>query len=514
MPHLSLLVTFTLYFAVLLLAGYLGYRATQNLSDYLLGGRHLGRFVTALAAGASDMSGWLLMGLPGAIYLSGLSQVWIVIGLVIGAWLNWRCVAGRLRLYTEQCGNALTLPDYLAQRFRSHRPHLRIVTGLIILIFFACYCASGMVAGARLFETVLGISYSTSLWICAFATMTYVLLGGFLAVSWTDTLQGILMMGALLITPLLAMVAVGGWHKSTVVLLQHYPTHLNMFHGLSGVTMVSLLAWGLGYFGQPHILVRFMAAQSVSVLPAARRISITWMVLCLIGAVAVGLLGAAYFSVSHNLSSDLVKVNPERVFILLSQALFNPWFGGIILAAVLSAIMSTLSCQLLVCASALTQDVYCVLFKQQTSQNALVWLSRAAVLAVTLIALYLAATTGSQILSMVGYAWAGFGAAFGPVVLFSLFWARMTEKGALAGMLSGALTVFLWRYYSLGELYEILPGFLVASFMVVFVSWLDKPPSSQVLESFQLLLKQPLGIHRSVSKKVLKSSVPTRSQKI
>lgn len=477
--HNPLLVIFVLYFTLLLLVGGVGYRATHNISDYLLGGRHLGRFVTALAAGASDMSGWLLMGLPGAIYTMGLSQAWIAVGLIIGAWLNWTLVAGRLRLYTEEASNSLTLPDYLAHRFGNHSHTLRLVTGFVILMFFSLYCASGMVAGARLFETVLNIPYITALWICGLITIGYVFLGGFLAVSWTDTLQALLMMGALLGIPLIVM----GGSASTMMSLSWGSDQCG--DKLNGVPIVSLLAWGLGYFGQPHILVRFMAAKSIRVLPSARRISIGWMTMCLIGAIAIGMCGPAYFAVHPGLLANKVNADPELVLIGLSQELLHPWLSGLVLAAVFSAIMSTLSSQLLVCASALTQDIYQVFSKKPVTGGVLVALGRFSVLLVTVIAGILAATSGSQILEMVSYAWAGLGAALGPVILLSLFWSRITEKAALLGVVSGALTVFIWKQHNPWGLYEIVPGFIIASVVIVCTSLLDKAPSEHVVQKFR-----------------------------
>lgn len=304
-----LLVTFIVYIVATTLIGFIAYRATRNLSDYILGGRRLGSFVTAMSAGASDMSGWLLMGLPGAVFLSGLSESWIAIGLIIGAWFNWLLVAGRLRVHTEFCGNAQTLPDYLTNRFEDKSRILRILSALVILIFFTIYCSSGMVAGARLFESTFGLSYNTALWIGAFATITYVFIGGFLAVSWTDTVQATLMIFALLITPVFAILAIGDLPSALSMIKNEAPGKLDMFKGLDFTAIISLLGWGLGYFGQPHILVRFMAADSVRSIPRARRISMTWMILCLAGAVATGFFGISYFSSNPSLAAGVMQNN-------------------------------------------------------------------------------------------------------------------------------------------------------------------------------------------------------------
>lgn len=479
------LITFIFYILAMLGIGLLAYRATSNFSDYILGGRRLGSFVTALSAGASDMSGWLLMGLPGAIYLSGLSEAWIAIGLIMGAWLNWLLVAGRLRVHTEVQHNALTLPDYFSNRFGDRKKVLRIVSAFVILIFFAIYCASGMVAGARLFESMFAISYQNALWISAIATISYVFIGGFLAVSWTDTIQAGLMIFALLLTPVMAILAMGDLSQIQLALEAARPQASSLFADLSTVAILSLLAWGLGYFGQPHILVRFMAADSVKSIPNARRIGMTWMILCLGGAVAAGFFGIAYFEQSPQLAS-VVNANPETVFMELTKLLFNPWVAGIVLAAILAAVMSTLSCQLLVCSSTLTEDFYKSFLRPQASQQELVWIGRLMVLLVALIAIWMASNPDAKVLGLVAYAWAGFGAAFGPLIILSLFWKRMTLNGALAGMLIGAVVVILWKNL-LGDtgVYEIIPGFICSLVAIVGVSLLGKAPSADIQARFE-----------------------------
>ncbi|WP_180059530.1 sodium/proline symporter PutP [Acinetobacter sp. YH12128] len=479
------LITFLFYIVAMVVIGLLAYRATSNFSDYILGGRRLGSFVTALSAGASDMSGWLLMGLPGAIYLSGLSEMWIAIGLIIGAWLNWLLVAGRLRVHTEVQNNALTLPDYFSNRFNDQKKILRIVSAVIILIFFAIYCASGMVAGARLFESMFGMSYSTALWISAIATVSYVFIGGFLAVSWTDTIQAGFMIFALLLTPIVVMLSFSDLSQFTLALEAARPQAMNVFADLSFVAIMSLLAWGLGYFGQPHILVRFMAADSVKSIPNARRIGMTWMTLCLGGAVAAGFFGIAYFQQHPELSS-VVTANPETVFMELTKILFNPWVAGIVLAAILAAIMSTLSCQLLVCSSTLTEDFYKSFLRKNASQKELVWVGRIMVLMIALLAIYMAGNPDSKVLGLVAYAWAGFGAAFGPLIIMSLFWKRMTLNGALAGMVVGAVMVILWKnLWGDTGVYEIIPGFICSLIAIIIVSLMGKVPSAEVTEKFE-----------------------------
>jgi sodium/proline symporter len=473
-------IMFSIYLLVMLFIGFLGYRKTNSLDDYILGGRKLGSFVTALSAGASDMSGWLLMGLPGAIYLSGVSEAWIGVGLVIGAYLNWRFVAARLRLYTERAGNALTLPDYFSNRFEDKENLLRILTTVVILVFFTIYCASGVVAGARLFENMFGLPYQTALWVGAACTISYVFIGGFLAVSWTDTVQGSLMITALIVAPVLGyFVIINGLQPTQSLTDLIEPAKLDMLKGASFVGIASLMAWGLGYFGQPHILVRFMAAESVKTIPSARRISMAWMILCLAGALAVGFVGIPYF-LTYPEGAMAVNANSETVFIELVKQLFNPWVAGLFLAAILAAVMSTLSSQLMVCSSALTEDIYHTFLRKNAGNNELVWVGRIMVMAIALVAIGIASDPEAKILGMVSYAWAGFGAAFGPAIILSLFWSQMTRNGALAGILVGAVTVLVWKQFGWLGLYEIIPGFIFAWLATVIVSRMGKPSPTMV----------------------------------
>ncbi|MDN3237158.1 sodium/proline symporter PutP [Pseudomonas sp. WAC2] len=479
------LITFLIYIAAMVLIGFLAWRSTKNFDDYILGGRSLGSVVTALSAGASDMSGWLLMGLPGAIFLAGISESWIAIGLIAGAWLNWLLVAGRLRVHTEHNNNALTLPDYFTHRFEDHSRVLRIFSAIIILVFFTIYCASGIVAGARLFESTFGLSYGTALWAGALATILYTFVGGFLAVSWTDTVQATLMIFALILAPVMILNATGGLEPAFAAIESVNPAHFDLFKGATFVGVISLLAWGLGYFGQPHILARFMAADSVKSMRSARRIGMTWMILCLVGAVGVGFFGIAYFA-AHPEQAGAVTENPERVFIELAKLLFNPWVAGVLLSAILAAVMSTLSCQLLVCSSALTEDFYKAFLRKHASQKELVWVGRLMVLLIAVIAIAIASNPENRVLGLVSYAWAGFGAAFGPVVLFSLLWKGMTRNGALAGMIVGAVTVVVWKQLGWLGLYEIVPGFILASLAIVVFSRLGSAPSASMKQCFEV----------------------------
>lgn len=491
---MQIYITFGLYLLVILGIGLYAYRSTQNFDDYILGGRKMGSFVTAMSAGASDMSGWLLMGLPGAIFLSGLSEAWIAVGLTIGAYMNYKIVAGRLRIFTEKYSNALTLPEFFAQRFPRQKKALKIISSGIILFFFTIYCASGVVAGAKLFQSLLGLDYYTALWLGAIATITYTFIGGYLAVSWSDTIQASLMIFALILAPVMALVNIG-WDEINVALNAKSAAtgipYNNWLHNVSGIGVVSALAWGLGYFGQPHILARFMAADSVQSLNKARVIGITWMLLCLGGAVSVGYFGLAYFT-HENIPLD----NAESIFIELSKVMFNPWIVGIVLSAILAAVMSTLSAQLLMCSAAITEDFYKGFFRKNASSKELVWVGRLMVLLIAVVAIVIAQDPNSKVMGLVSYAWAGFGAAFGPVVILSLFNRNISSKAALWGMLSGAVTVVIWSplmkylgWEDLSHLYEIIPGFLVCSFITV-TSSMFAPVHPVVAEQFDEALAE------------------------
>jgi sodium/proline symporter len=479
------LITFTFYLVGMLAIGFIFYRLTSNLSDYILGGRRLDAGVAALSAGASDMSGWLLLGLPGAMYASGMNQVWIAVGLSIGAYLNWQFVAKRLRVYTEVAQDSITVPDYLENRFHDHSKLLRVVSALVILLFFAFYTSSGMVAGATLFQKSFGLEYTTALWIGATVIVSYTFLGGFLAVSWTDFFQGMLMFLALVLVPIVVVNAEGGWSQTVAKVAAVDPSRLDIFHDMTLFGIISLLAWGLGYFGQPHIVVRFMAVKSSREIPKARLIGMSWMVLSLYGAIFTGFAGIAYFT-------DQPLDNAETVFIALSQMLFNPWIAGVLLAAILSAIMSTIDSQLLVSCSALTEDFYKAMLRPSASQNELVWVGRTAVALIAIIAILLAYNPESTVLGLVAYAWGGFGAAFGPVIILSLFWKRMTRNGALVGMILGAVTVIFWKQFSGGifDMYEILPGFILCTVGIMVVSLTDKEPSPEIQGEFATMEDQ------------------------
>ncbi|RTR34266.1 sodium/proline symporter PutP [Shewanella atlantica] len=475
--ELPILITFIGYLALMMGIGLWAYKATDSVDDYILGGRGMGPAVTALSVGASDMSGWLLLGLPGAVYLGGLGEAWIGIGLVFGAWLNWLFVAKRLRIYTEFTDNALTLPDFFEKRFEDTKGLLKLVSAVTILVFFTFYASSGMVGGAILFEKVFGLDYTLALIIGSTIIVAYTFVGGFFAVSWTDFFQGCLMLVALLIVP----VAIFSQPETQNGIDTLDPAMLSLFHeNTTLIGLVSLLAWGLGYFGQPHILSRFMAIGSAEDIPVSRRIAMSWMIVALFGALATGLAGTLYFA-------NEPLANPETVFIHLAHAAFNPWIGGLLIAAILSAIMSTIDSQLLVCSSVITEDFYKKWLRPEATSKELMLVGRIGVLAIAVIAGIVALNPESSVLGLVSYAWAGFGAAFGPVVLLSLFWKAYSRDGAVATIVVGALTVVIWKQLSGGifDLYEILPGFVFATLSGVIVSKISAP-SDTVSEQFRV----------------------------
>lgn len=476
------LIAIGLYMLMMLLVGWYAFRKTSNLTDYMLGGRSLGPAVTALSAGAADMSGWLLMGLPGGIYLSGLADAWIAIGLTIGAYLNWVLIAPRLRSYTQVANDSITIPSFFENRFKDKTKLLRIVSSLVILVFFTFYVSSGMVSGAVFFESSFHLNYRTGLFIVAGVVVAYTLFGGFLAVSWTDFIQGLIMVIALLLVPVMGFFKTGGPIETFHTIKSIDPTLLDFFKGTTILGLISSLAWGLGYVGQPHIIVRFMAIKTIKETKSARRIGMSWMILSLLGTSLTALIGIAYF---HN-HTNVKLSDSEAVFIQLGQILFHPLVAGFVLAAVLAAIMSTISSQLIVTSSALTEDLYKLVFRKEASDKELVFFGRMAVLAVAVIAAILAFDKNATILELVAYAWAGFGASFGPVVFLSLYWKKMNHWGALFGMIVGAITVIVWKNTGLGNtLYEIVPGFVANLIVSVIVSLATHKHNEEIEKEFQ-----------------------------
>ncbi|MBM7456878.1 sodium/proline symporter [Oceanisphaera litoralis] len=476
--------TFLVYLIGMMAIGYYAYKRTSNSADYFLGGRSLGPWPAAISAGASDMSGWLLLGLPGFAYAAGLESVWLAGGLLLGTWANWLFCAKRLRTYTLEVDNAITIPEYLSRRFEDKSKLLQIISALVILLFFLFYTSSGLVAGGKLFETVFGLDYQIAVVVGTLCIVSYTLFGGFLAVSWTDLVQGLLMAAALMIVPFAAMEGSFGQFQSELHALD--PELLTLWSNIDGeplsaIAIISLAAWGLGYFGQPHILARFNATRSNKDITTARRIAVTWSFLSMAGALMVGMVGLLY--VQKNMGGELADA--ETIFMVLVNAVFHPVIAGILLAAILAAIMSTADSQLLVSSSALAEDFYKQMFPH-TAAKTLVNIGRFAVVALSLVALMLAMNPDSTVLGLVSYAWAGFGAAFGPALLFSLYWRNMNRNGALAGVLVGGMTVVIWKQLSGGlfDLYEIVPGFIFASIAIVLVSKMTGGPKPSVTQTF------------------------------
>ncbi|MCZ8536814.1 sodium/proline symporter PutP [Paenisporosarcina quisquiliarum] len=485
------LIAIIIYMAAMLYIGYYSYKKTANLTDFMLGGRSLGPGVTALSAGAADMSGWLLMGLPGAIYATGLVEAWIAIGLTVGAYLNWLLVAPRLRVYSQVSNDSITIPSFLENRLKDTSRLLRVVSGIIILVFFTFYVSSGMVAGGVFFDESFGLDYHTGLLIVSAVVIAYTLFGGFLAVSYTDVVQGLVMFLALILVPVIGLFLVGGSDGAAESIRSVDPARLSLIEGATALGVLSSIAWGLGYFGQPHIIVRFMAISSVKETKQARRIGIGWMALSLLGAIATGLIGIAYYQ--QNAGETLS--DPEAIFISLGQVIFHPFIAGIMLAAVLAAVMSTISSQLIVTSSALIEDLYKAVINKDASDKHFVLLGRIAVLFVAVVAMFIAWEKNTTILDLVAYAWAGFGAAFGPVILLSLFWRKLTTWGALAGMVVGATTVVIWGNNETlkGLIYEIVPGFILCLIVAVIVSLVTYRKNAEIDREFDeaiTLLKQ------------------------
>lgn len=455
------LITFVIYLIFLMGVGVYFYKKTETAEDYVLGGRGMGSWVTALSAQASDMSGWLLMGLPGAVYMTGMSQTWTAIGLTLGTYLNWKILAPKLRVQTEET-DTMTLPNFLSKKLKDDTGTIRIFSAIVILFFFTVYSSSGLVAAGKLFASILGIDYKVAVIIGVGTIVFYTFMGGYLACCWTDFFQGTLMFFAILVVPVMAYFT-GGGMESIAYQAQIRDISLSILHGSKIGTMgiISALAWGLGYFGQPHILVRFMSVKNLEELNKARQIAMAWVIISLVGAVAIGITGIGLFTDISQIGGD-----SEKIFIYMISKLFNPWVGGILLAAILSAIMSTIDSQLLVSASTLSEDFYRYIKKDATEKQVM-WTGRIGIIAISLVATIIAMDTNSHILSMVSYAWAGFGGAFGPAILMTLYCKDLNWRSVFAGMLVGVLVIILWKISGLSNyLYEILPAFVMNGLVV------------------------------------------------
>jgi len=474
------LITFIAYFIGLTAIGLYFWRKNRSVEDYLLGGRGMGAWVTALSAQASDMSGWLLMGLPGAIYVSGLSDSWIAIGLFIGTVLNWCLVSGRLRIYT-QVTEAITLPCFFEERFADPTGLLRVLSAIIILVFFTIYASSGLVATGRLFESTFNISYQTAVISGCAIIVLYTFLGGFMAVCWTDLFQGLLMLVALVAVPAMAFHKIGGYTAIETALQAKGISSSLLPQGKTPIlAIISAMAWGLGYFGQPHILTRFMSVKTLHKLNESKVIAIVWVAISLFAAVAIGLVGIGMFE-----ALDITQKDHEKVFIHMISEVMGPWLGGIMLAAILSAIMSTIDSQLLVSSSALTEDFYQKVLNRNAKDKEVVLIGRLCVIVISVVALALALNPKDSILGIVSYAWGGLGAAFGPLVLCALFFRRTTWQAALAGMVCGTVVLVVWKQVGLSTtMYELVPGFVANSLVILGVSCFFPQSQPHVLNQY------------------------------
>lgn len=488
-----------LYFFALIIIGKYSYNKNANINEYLLDNRSLSPLVTALSAGASDMSGWMLLGLPGALYFSGICNIWIAIGLTIGAWCNYKFLAKRLRIYTEVADDSVTIPDFLENRFKDKTKVLRIVSGILILIFYTLYVSSGIIAGGKTFVSFFGLSFELGAIVTLLIVVFYTFFGGFKAVCITDAFQGALMFVVLIIIPLGAFFALDLSNSSFFAEISKYShmqnkDHLNLFANQTFFGILGLLSWGLGYFGQPHIIVRFMAIRSSKELDLARNIGILWMSLGLIGAILSGLIGFVYFH-----QQGIALNDAETVFLELGKALFNPFILGVIISAVLAAIMSTISSQLLVSASSVTKDFIFAFYQKEVSEKTQTIVGRIAVVLVALVATVFAFSSSDTVLGVVGNAWAGFGASFGAVLLFSLYSKKMTALSALLGMISGGVSVICWIVFGLNSLvYELLPGFIASSVVIMAINryshlldkMADEPKATIIGEEFEKMQKR------------------------
>lgn len=502
-------IAFALYAMIILGIGVWSFKRSKNMNDYFLGGRQLGSWTTAISAQASDMSGWLLMGLPGSILVGGLTQSWIAIGLFIGTYLNWRICAARLRKMSYAAGDAITIPEYLQKRFFSSSPVVRFVCAVIIFFFFLIYTASAFSGGAKLFNYVFGTDYVLSLTIGALIIISYTFLGGFLAVCWTDLIQGMLMFAALVIVPIVLLIKtpdLGGAFQSALnaeAVTEYYFSFIKAPDGsLAVTTIISGLAWGLGYFGMPHILVRFMAIKNSDMIKKSRLIATIWVFVTLGAAVLVGVFGMMFLHNPENaelLSRFNAMGDSEKIFMFLSSSLLPALIAGIILSAILAAIMSTADSQLLVTSSAVTNDMF-KLFNKEASEKTLMWISRGTVILVAVIAYVIALDENSSVMGLVSYAWAGLGAAFGPAMLLSLFWKKMTIQGAVAGIITGGAAVIIWEsvpVLAATGIYSLAPAFVLAMAAVIVVSLMTKIDGAKVNELFVKASQAEIGENKT-----------------
>ncbi len=498
------LATFIAYFIIVILVGAYFYDKKTGMNEYFLADRQMNPYVVAMSAQASDMSGWLLMGLPGAILMAGVGEVWIGIGLAIGTYFAWLIIAKRLRVYSEKADNAITVSEFFANRFEDNKALLRIVSGIVILVFFTFYVASGFVAGGGVLKAIFpDVDLSLLIVVGAAVVIVYTFLGGFNAVCWTDFLQGMLMLVAVVILPLALIGELGGaesaWDSIVSIAGVDSGFSLDMM-SVGAITIVSGLAWGLGYFGMPHIMVRYMSIKNPDDIKKSRRVATVWVIIALTCACLIGLVGRAWAESAGIMGEGF---NPEHIMIYAVDALWTvavPVLAGVIFAALMAAIMSTADSQLLVAAGAVSNDIIKHHKKGEISDEKLVWISRAVVIVISVIALVIALGENKTIMNLVSFAWAGFGAAFGPLVLLALFWKRTNSKGAIAGIIVGFAVTILWNTFlgsgqivdglqitdaPLYGLYELLPGFILSALAVIVVSLITAKPSKEVVDTFE-----------------------------
>ncbi len=509
-----ILIAFGAYLVVMLTVGALYATSSKNAADYFLGGRGMGGWVVALSAQASDMSGWLLMGLPGAIYVAGTGEIWIAVGLFLGTVFNWLVISKRLYRYTIRANNALTLPEYFMNRFHDKKKILLIISSVTIVIFFLVYTASALAAGGKLFNVVFDVDYHIALTIGAIVILVYTFLGGFKAVCVTDFIQGMIMVIGLMAVPIIAVIIIGADNVSAALdasgVAGGAASFLNPLEDggkdLTAATIISGLAWGLGYCGMPHILVRFMAVRNEKELNKSKLIGIVWVAISLVFACIIGVVGRAYLFNENGTVLGVTGGTSENVFIEMIKTIFTsnitvPFIGGIFLCGILAAIMSTADSQLLITASSVSQDIYKGVINKNASDKKVLGFSRIAVIIVAVLAFLIAWDPESSVMGLVSNAWAGLGAAFGPVVLMSLFWRRTNLAGAVSGIVTGALTVIVWDYIKFGGstlgtstgLYSLAVGFPLSLLVIFIVSRLTKAPDDEILQEFDDVVEGKIG---------------------
>ena len=514
---LQILIAMVVYMAIVIAIGIIFAKtANKSSENYFLGGRTLGPWVTAMSAEASDMSGWLLMGLPGVAYWCGLADAaWTAIGLALGTYINWLIVSKRLRRYSIVANNAITLPEFFSNRFRENKKIIMTISALFILVFFTVYASSCFVTCGKLFSTLFGTSYIAMMIVGAIFVLAYTILGGFLAESASDFMQAIVMVVALTVIVVLSTISAGGINavienarqipgffeffgiaspvvEDGVQVVANGVPQFNSANSYGALTVISTMAWGLGYFGMPQVLLRFMAIRKESELKMSRRIAVVWVVISLAVAVFIGLVGRYLFPTAH-----LTASAAESIFITLSTSFLPPILAGFVMAGILAATISSSDSYLLIAASAFAKNIFQGIIKKSASDKQVMIVTRITLLAITVVAAVIALDSDSVIFTIVSFAWAGFGATFGPIMLFSLFWKRTTRVGAIAGMVGGAVMVFVWKLVIKGfggifGIYELLPAFIFSSICIVIVSLLTKKPSSDIEADFEAA-KHPLA---------------------